>query len=97
MLTIEQISTPSDNAAVSDLIREFTEWAINLDPYTKNASTFINFEAELASLSGAYAPPTGCLLLARNDGHPVGCVAFLTREDDIFEVNACRSAQNRAV
>jgi GNAT superfamily N-acetyltransferase len=86
MLTIEQVSTPSDIAAVGDLIREFTEWAISLEPTTKDAPTFQNLEAELATLPGAYAPPTGCLLLARNDDHPVGCIAFLARGNDVVEV-----------
>lgn len=86
MLTIEQVSTPSDIAAVGDLIREFTDWAINLVPGSESAPTFKNLKAELASLPGAYAPPTGCLLLARNDGQPIGCVAFISRDDGIFEV-----------
>jgi GNAT superfamily N-acetyltransferase len=86
MLTIAQVSTPSDVKAVGELIREFTEWAISLEPSTKDAPTFKNLEAELATLPGAYAPPTGCLLLARNDGHPVGCVAFLARDNDIVEI-----------
>lgn len=86
MLTIEQISTPSDITAVGDLIREFTEWAISLDPETKDAPTFADLENELATLPGAYAPPTGCLLLARNDGHPVGCVAFLARDEGTVEI-----------
>ena len=34
------------------------------------------FEAELAGLPGAYAPPRGQLLLATVDGAPAGCVAL---------------------
>lgn len=34
------------------------------------------FDAELASLPGAYAPPRGAILLATCDGHAAGCVAL---------------------
>ena len=37
---------------------------------------FQNFEEELAELPGAYGPPTGALLVAREGGAPVGCVAL---------------------
>jgi GNAT superfamily N-acetyltransferase len=37
---------------------------------------FQGFEAELAGLPGAYAPPSGCMLLALLDGQPVGCIAM---------------------
>jgi putative acetyltransferase len=35
-----------------------------------------NFDAELATLPGRYAPPSGRILLARYDGAFVGCVAL---------------------
>ncbi|KAF2674772.1 acetyltransferase [Microthyrium microscopicum] len=38
--------------------------------------TYQNYSAELSSLPGRYAPPTGELLLARDqDGKAIGCVA----------------------
>jgi GNAT superfamily N-acetyltransferase len=86
MLTITQISTPTDIAEVGALVREFTQWAISLDPDTSDAPAFDGLEQELASLPGKFGPPNGCFLLARDDGHPVGCVAFLAHGDDTVEV-----------
>lgn len=37
---------------------------------------FQGFADELAELPGAYAPPSGALLLATVDGDPAGCVAL---------------------
>jgi len=37
---------------------------------------FQGFEQELAGLPGAYAPPSGRLLLAVDDGRPAGCIAL---------------------
>lgn len=37
---------------------------------------FQDFTEELAALPGDYAPPTGRLLLALEEGHPVGCAAL---------------------
>jgi len=45
---------------------------------------FQDFENELASLPGDYAPPTGRLLLAVEDSKPVGCVALRA-----LDVGAC--------
>jgi ribosomal protein S18 acetylase RimI-like enzyme len=38
--------------------------------------SYQDFDAELASLPGAYAPPDGAILLAEQEGHAVGCVAL---------------------
>ena len=47
---------------------------------------FQNFEAELAGLPGAYAPPEGRLLLALYEGHLAGSVALRKFEDGICEM-----------
>ena len=86
MLTIEQISTAADIAAAGNLVRELTTWSISLDPETKDAPTFGDLESELATLPGIFQPPTGCFLLAREDGRPVGCVAFAGHGDDTVEL-----------
>jgi GNAT superfamily N-acetyltransferase len=38
--------------------------------------SFQGFESELASLPGAYAPPEGALIIARQDAGACGCVAL---------------------
>jgi GNAT superfamily N-acetyltransferase len=49
---------------------------------------FQNFEDELASLPGAYAPPTGQLLLAYVDGALAAC-GGLRGLEDVDHANAC--------
>ncbi len=49
---------------------------------------FQHFEAELADLPGAYAPPTGVILLALIDGAVAGCGGFRNLPD-ADDANAC--------
>ncbi len=47
---------------------------------------FQGFEAELTGLPGAYAPPTGRLLMARVDWAAAGCVAVRALEPGLCEM-----------
>ena len=47
---------------------------------------FQGFAAELAGLPGDYAPPTGTLFLALEDGSPAGCVAMHRWDDEACEM-----------
>jgi ribosomal protein S18 acetylase RimI-like enzyme len=47
---------------------------------------FTGIEQELSTLPGAYAPPRGCLLLAREGGRATGCVAVRTFAGDVCEL-----------
>lgn len=67
---IAPVTTAADLAATAALFRTY---AASLDVDI----AYQNFEAEVAALPGAYAPPAGALLLARRTGGTaVGCVAL---------------------
>jgi len=69
MIRIRAAEFPKDLAVVRGLLHEYAE-SLGVD------LCFQGFEAELASLPGAYAPPRGRLLLAWNGDDAVGCVAL---------------------
>src|SRR5436190_7928282 len=62
-----------------ELFREYEAW-LNLD------LCFQNFEKELAGLPGAYASPSGRLLLVFDDEDLAGCVALRRLSDDVCEM-----------
>ena len=69
MPTIEHTTSATDLEAIQSLVVEYAE-SLGF------SLCFQGFDEELASLPGRYAPPSGRLLLARNDGTPVGCVGL---------------------
>jgi ribosomal protein S18 acetylase RimI-like enzyme len=78
-LTIVQADRGRTLDNVKSLFTEYAE-SLHFD------LCFQNFEEELAGLPGEYAPPDGCLLLARYGDEFVGCVAFRKSSGDICEM-----------
>jgi putative acetyltransferase len=79
MATIRQVEGEEDVKQARGLFREYEAW-LGLD------LCFQNFEKELAELPGAYAPPSGRLLLAFENDQLAGCVALRKLEDGVCEM-----------
>lgn len=68
-LSIEPAETSQDLAAIRALFLEY-QAGLGVD------LGFQAFDEEVRRLPGDYAPPAGRLLLAKQDGRPVGCIAL---------------------
>lgn len=77
--SLSQAESPAQIAQARDL---FLEYAQSLG----FSLCFQNFDKELATLPGDYAPPEGRLLLAECEGQLAGCVALHKLEDGICEM-----------
>ena len=75
---IEAVGT-EDITHIRRLFRAYAGW-LNVD------LCFQDFEEELTSLPGKYAPPRGRLLLAKAGGDVAGCVGLRPLEDGICEM-----------
>lgn len=74
--TICSAASPGDVADAAALFRRYAA-ALDVD------LAYQDFETELASLPGKYAPPAGALLLARRrDGTAAGCAALRPLGED---------------
>ncbi len=78
-LQIIEVKTKDDLIEVKKLFEEYSSsLEISLD--------FQNFDLELASLPGDYAPPEGCLLMAVWKGEVAGCVGLRKFSSSICEM-----------
>lgn len=78
-ISITPVCSQEDLRDTIGLFRAYVAW-LDLD------LTFQDFDSELASLPGKYAPPTGELFLARLQGAPVGCVAVRPLSQGVCEM-----------
>jgi ribosomal protein S18 acetylase RimI-like enzyme len=78
-----QIADAHEEPSLSSVRALFLEYAQSL-PGVDLA--YQNFDDELATLPGGYAPPTGALLLASVDDQPAGCVGLHAWEPGISEM-----------
>jgi putative acetyltransferase len=78
-LTIGRLSDLAELPTIRAMFREYAD-SMGLD------LEFQNFSEELADLPSKYASPSGCILLARVDGEPAGCVAMRPLGDGVCEM-----------
>ena len=76
---ITQARSAGDYAAGKSLIEAY-QAALGVD------LCFQNFSQEIANLRGIYGPPRGCLLIARINGEPAGCVAVREMDNGDCEI-----------
>jgi len=76
---VRRADSPADVALARPLFEEYQK-ALGI------SLCFQNFDEELATLPGAYAPPAGRLLLAFQGGEPAGCVALRKIGEEICEM-----------
>ena len=78
MITIT-VAKPDDLVHVKSLFSEYAS-RLGID------LSFQDFDREFAALPGDYAPPTGCILLAKEESEAVGCVALRRISEDVCEM-----------
>ena len=76
---IRPLSSADDLAHARQLFQEYAD-SLPFD------LSFQDFEHELAGLPGAYAPPSGALLLAIEGGEPAGCIALRALAPGVCEM-----------
>jgi len=91
MIKIYQVNNGEILEQVRILWREFAEFLKSR--FQERAELpdfkeyFQNYEQEIANhLPGRFGPPTGCLLLAKYQGNPAGCVGLMDLGDGVCEM-----------
>ena len=79
MTEITQVTSGKQVEDARVLFREYETWL-------GMSLCFQGFEEEVASLPGKYAPPSGRLYVAYDEGEPIGCIALREIEPGICEM-----------
>jgi putative acetyltransferase len=78
-VTIGRLIAAAELSTIRAMFQEYAN-SMGLD------LTYQSFSEELANLPGKYAPPSGCILMARVGGEPAGCVALRPLGDGVCEM-----------
>ncbi len=79
MLKILQVQTGENLKFIKTLFKEYAN-SLDFD------LDFQDFDKELANFPGDYAPPKGCLLLAKDEDKIAGCVALRELSEGVCEM-----------
>jgi ribosomal protein S18 acetylase RimI-like enzyme len=79
MTEIRTARVPDEISVIKELFQEYAE-SLNFD------LDFQDFREELATLPGKYTPPLGTILVAKENGAIVGCVAVRPLGPEICEM-----------
>lgn len=79
MVELKYVGSMEEYVAASHLFKEYAAW-LNID------LSFQKFEEELAELSGMYAAPTGCIILALHNNEYIGCIAARKSTSEVAEI-----------
>ncbi len=82
-IQIAEAVSQSDLEQIRELFREYFAW---VQEDLRFDLSYQAIEEELVTLPGAYSSPQGCLLLARDSGKPVGCIALRPHSLEICEL-----------
>lgn len=89
-ITLTRAEGAADMAVMAGLMRDYLVWhharyaAFRAE--TERYFDHKGYQAEIDGLPGDYAPPRGCILLARQGGAALGCVALRDRGEGIAEM-----------
>jgi ribosomal protein S18 acetylase RimI-like enzyme len=84
MLEILQAQSKEDLELVRVLLEEYGKWGVNVGlAYPEEYQAFLE---QIANLPGVFAPPDGCVLLAKYQGRTSGCVALRKLTEDTCEM-----------